>query len=297
MTLTPHKLPRRRGARAITSCRLLLYVLSFGVMGMASCGSQEVDAITVRVPEGFRAKDGTKPEPHTNTGWAHEVVHEETGIEMVFIPAGEFQMGSPASERDQSIQGRPVHTVRITRPFYVGKYEVTQEEWRKVMGSNPSVFKGERKPVHYVSWNACQEFLSKAGDGLRLPTEAEWEYACRAGTTTAFSFAGDASDLGRYAWYKGNSARNVHPVGGKLPNPWGLYDMHGNVLEWCADWHDSHYYSRSPRDDPQGPSSGSVRVLRGGALGDPPEHCRSFFRWAGRPDSGTDGGFRVVRGL
>ncbi|MCD6404609.1 MAG: formylglycine-generating enzyme family protein [Planctomycetes bacterium] len=241
----------------------------------------------LRVPTGFRAAPGTAAEPYTNTGWAKEVIHEKTGIEMVFIPAGEFMMGSPSNESGRGSDEGPQHRVRLTKPFYLGKYEVTQREWRKVMGSNPSGFKGDRNPVEQVSWNDCREFVDKAG--LRLPTEAEWEYACRAGSSTRFSF-----DDNSYAWYDGNSEDKTHPVGQKKPNAWGLFDMHGNVWEWCADWYGN--YSSGRVTDSQGPSSGSSRVLRGGSWYDFSQICRSANRSYGSPD-GTNHclGFRVAR--
>jgi len=206
----------------------------------------------LRVPPGFRVKAGTRPEPYTNTGYALEVVHEKTGIEMIFIPAGEFSMGSPLSPQEivhryggnmEWYQGEsPVHPVRITRPFYMGKYEVTQDAWRRVMGENPSRFKGDGNPADSVSWNDSQAFLEKAGNGLRLPTEAQWEYACRAGTRTAYCFGDDPGPLGDYGWLLANSKKSTHPAGRKRPNAWGLYDMYGNVWEWCSDWFDQDYY-------------------------------------------------------
>jgi len=253
-----------------------------------------LEKVKIRVPPGFSAVSGAKPEHYTNTGWAKEVIHEKTGIEMVFIPAGQFQMGSNAGESEE----KPVHTVRITRPFYMGKYEVTQGEWRKVMGSNPSYFKGDRNPVERVTWNDCQSFLRKTGNSLRLPTEAQWEYACRAGTTTAYSYGSDSGDLGRYAWHGSNSGSKTHPVGEKLPNGWGVYDMHGNVWEWCADWYDGSYYGKSAKEDPKGPTFGGSRVLRGGSWGFIPLNCRSAFRFRYTPDYAYHRlGFRVIRGL
>jgi formylglycine-generating enzyme required for sulfatase activity len=204
----------------------------------------------LRVPAGFRAAPGTTAEPYTKTGWAQEVVHEKTGIALVFIPAGVFMMGSSASELALvGIDGKSSqHLVQIAQPFYLGKYEVTQGEWTKVMGANPSHFKGdERLPVEKVSWYDCQEFLGKAGDGLRLPAEAEWEYACRAGTTTLFSSGNTAEDLGAVAWYGVNSGGKTHVVGGKPPNAWGLYDMHGNVAEWCQEEHGQGGWGRVSR--------------------------------------------------
>lgn len=189
------------------------------------------------------------------------VVSVIPGMKFMRIPAGSFQMGSKKGYRDET----PVHRVTISRPFYLQTTEVTQRQWQTVMGNNPSHFKnGDDYPVEQVSWNNAQEFLQKLnaldpGKNYRLPTEAEWEYACRAGTTGARY--GNFSDI---AWYGGNSGKQTHPVGRKQPNAWGLYDMLGNVWEWCADWYGENYYANSPATDPRGPSSGSARVLRGG---------------------------------
>ncbi|MDY0170460.1 MAG: formylglycine-generating enzyme family protein [Thermoguttaceae bacterium] len=225
------------------------------------------------------------------------------GMEFVLIPPGEFMMGSPEDEEGRD-SGResPQHRVRITKPFYLGKYPITQQQWQAVMESNPSRFKGPKNPVENVRWGDCQEFLrrlnKRAADprqGFRLPTEAEWEYACRAGTTTRYSFGDDASQLGEYAWYEDNSDGQTHPVGQKRPNPWGLYDMHGNVYEWCADWFDENYYANSAVNDPAGPSSGWLRVGRGGGWDSLAGSCRSALRSRVRPDAlGRLLGFRVV---
>ena len=194
-------------------------------------------------------------------------------MEFVLIPAGSFMMGSSDSDPDAADNEKPLHQVTITKPFYLGKYEVTQEQWQAVMGSNPSRFEGRKYPVHGVSWDDCQAFIAKLnekyrGDGAKfsLPTEAQWEYACRAGSTTRFSFGDDETDLGEYAWFCDNSGHTTHPVGFKKPNAWGLYDIHGNVGEWCADWYDRNYYEQSPGTDPTGPSLGTFRVLRGGSF-------------------------------
>jgi formylglycine-generating enzyme required for sulfatase activity len=157
------------------------------------------------------------------------------GMEFVKIPAGEFQMGS-----EEHSCGNPVHRVNIPEAFYMGKYPVTQKQWKAVMGNNPSHFKGDDRPVEYVSWYDVLGFVEKLNelegtDKYRLPSEAEWEYACRAGTTTRYSFGDSEAKLRKYGWYDGNSRRETHPVGKKKPNPWGLYDIHGNVWEWCQD--------------------------------------------------------------
>jgi formylglycine-generating enzyme required for sulfatase activity len=236
-----------------------------------------------RVPTGFRPAAGTAPEPFAETGWAREIVHDKTGMEMVFIPAGEFMMGSDSGDSTQ----KPVHRVSISRPFYLGKYEVTQAQWRAVMGTDPSHFKGDRNPVEQVSWDDCQQFLQKLGGKngatvCALPTEAEWEYACRAGTKTDFSFGDDEKDLVKYAWYGANCFGTSHAVGGQKPNPWGLYDMHGNVCEWCQDWLGSYYPADITRD-PQGPTSGDCRTVRGGGWESPAAHCWSSARLWWKP--------------
>jgi formylglycine-generating enzyme required for sulfatase activity len=217
-------------------------------------------------------------------------------MEMVLIPAGEFLMGTSGNSDDEK-----QHGVRITKPFYLGRYLVTQEQWLVVMGDNHSNFKGPRNPMEQVSWDRCQQFLdklnAKAGDGkFSLPTEAQWEYGCRAGSTTNYYFGDDEARLGDYAWYYKNSGSQTHPVGEKKPNAWGLYDMHGNVFEWCQDWYDGNYYARSPMDDPAGPATGSNRVSRGGGWGNGAGYCRSANRYCSEPgDRLRTLGFRVAR--
>jgi formylglycine-generating enzyme required for sulfatase activity len=212
-------------------------------------------------------------------------------LEMVLIPAGEFLMGSPDSNKDAQSWEKPQHRVRITKPFHLGKYLVTQEQWETVMGNNPSYFKGPKNPVEQVSWDDCQKFLGKLdtkigtqGGKFVLPTEAQWEYACQAGSKTLYCFGDNEARLGDYAWYRENSGNTAHPVGEKKPNTWGLYDMHGNVLEWCQDWWKDGYYKESPVDDPTGPLKGSYRVGRGGCWSRVAGFCRSAGRsgaWPG----------------
>ena len=207
-------------------------------------------------------------------------------LELVLIPAGEFVMGSPDSEQGRDSDEGPTHKVRISGPFYLGKTEVTQAQWQAVMDKNPSKFKGSADlPVEHVLWDDAQEFCRKlsqrVGREIRLPTEAEWEYACRAGTTTAYSFGSDPSRLGEYAWYTENSGGQTHPVGRKTANPWGLYDMHGNVMEWCADWK-KRYFSGA-RTDTVGPGSGAANVLRGGSWYDDASRLRSAKRYGTAP--------------
>jgi formylglycine-generating enzyme required for sulfatase activity len=237
------------------------------------------------------------------------------GMKLVLIPPGEFMMGSPESEEGRLDWEGPQHRVRITKPFYFGVYQVTQEEYERVMGTNPSAFSRgghnsdrvsgldtSRFPVEWLSWDDAVEFCRKlsalpaersAGREYRLPTEAEWEYACRAGTTTGYHFGNDLSS--DQAKFDQSLAGRPVPVGSYSANGFGLYDMHGNVWECCVDWFDAKYYANSPVDDPQGPASGSRRVLRGGGWGSYPRDCRSAYRNGRRPDSGNDNcGFRLA---
>jgi len=218
------------------------------------------------------------------------------GIEFVRIQPGEFNMGCSPGDRGCYDFESPTHCARITKGFEIGKYEVTQEQWQAAMGSNPSHFKGARLPVEQVSWDDAQEFLARLNaraDGFRyrLPTEAEWEYAARAGTTDKHA---GASAVGDVAWYWENSGDHTRPVGQKQPNAWGLYDMLGNVWEWCQDWYGD--YSSKAADDPAGPSSGQDRVLRGGSWADIAWNARVSFRFKGAPaDRCYNIGFRCVR--
>jgi formylglycine-generating enzyme required for sulfatase activity len=230
-------------------------------------------------------------------------------MEFVLIPAGEFDMGSPPSEEGRLEYEGPVHRVTLSRAFRIGKYPVTQRQYEAVTGENPSHFSGNiDRPVDSVSWEDAVAFCRKLGarDGraYRLPTEAQWEYACRAGSTSAYCFGDDPSLLPQYAWYRDNSGMQTHPVGEKKPNAFGVYDMHGNVWEWCHDYYYGscgsgfygwHYYRVSPNVDPQGPDIGASRVLRGGSWDDDPGGCRSADRGGFWPDCRNfRSGFRVV---
>ncbi len=217
---------------------------------------------------------------------------------MVFVPGGSFQMGSDDGEDDE----KPVHTVQLD-DFYIGKYEVTQKQWREVMGENPSSFQGcDDCPVEQVSWNDVQEFIQKlnaqTGQNYRLPTEAEWEYAARGGQKSqGYQYAG-SNNIDEVAWYDGNSGRKTHPVGQKRPNELGLYDMSGNVREWCSDWYGSDYYASSPEFNPRGPASGSSRVVRGGSWRYLSEVCRVAYRNNFLPEDGFNLlGLRLSRTL
>ena len=246
--------------------------------GLASVTADSNGMIRVRVPMFYRVRgEALPPVPEG----------------MVWIPPGTFTMGSPDTEVDRDFNEGPQTTVTLTRGFYMSKYEVTQVEYQTLMGSNPSQFTGDAtRPVEMVTWydatNYCGQLTQReraarrigTNSVYRLPTEAEWEYACRAGTTTRFSYA-DGDDpgyglLGNYAWYDDNSGSTTHPVGQMLPNPWGLEDVHGNVYEWCQDWYGS--YPGGSVTDPQGPATGSDRVFRGGSWYGNAEGCRSANR-------------------
>jgi formylglycine-generating enzyme required for sulfatase activity len=228
-------------------------------------------------------------------------------MKLVLIPAGEFLMGSAESARalpePQSEGEYPQHRVRLNQPFYLGVHELTQQQYERVMGVHPSYSKGPQHPVQNVSWDDAVKFCDTlsalpeewaAGRTYRLPTEAEWEYACRAGTTTHYSFGDDPAVLGDYAWFQANASEGTHTVGQKRPNAWGLYDMHGNLWEWCADWFGEDYYEHSTVDDPTGPATGTVRMHRGGCWLAPASYCRSAYRFTYQPPHGILVGFRVA---
>ena len=229
------------------------------------------------------------------------------GFEMIWIPPGKLMMGSPSSEKDRYEDEGPQHEVTISKGFWMGKYEVTKRQWTAVMGTEPWKIKNyvsddPDSPAVYVNWDDTQEFVKRlnAMDGVayRLPTEAEWEYACRAGTRTAYSFGDSSSQLGDAAWWNGNAdgvgEDYAHVVGRNQSNAWGLYDMHGNVWEWCEDWYGS--YTSASVTDPRGPSAGSLRVNRGGAWNRSARRNRSAHRYRYVPDDQNSYlGFRLAR--
>lgn len=236
-------------------------------------------------------------------------------LDLVWIPAGTFGMGSPASEKEgldammKAYSDETQHQVTLTQGFWMGKFEVTQEQWTQIMGSNPSRYThATGLPVERVNWIECQDFVRKLnllipGGGFSLPSEAQWEYACRAGTKEPFSFGETIStDQANYDGTKiyGGGQQGVLrgktvPVGSFPANAWGLHDMHGNVYEWCVDWYDK--CSAMPVIDPQGPTVGESRVLRGGSYSAPPAFCRSAWRMTGPPPDYRDSGigFRIIR--
>ena len=261
-------------------------------------------------------------------------INNSIGMTLKLIPAGEFFMGPPDDALEAAKNEIPSHRVRISKPFYLGVCEVTQGQYEAVMGNNPSHFSAngggkdrvagqstDRYPVENVSWLDAIQFSNKLsemegrkpfyeidgkdirvpdwnGQGYRLPTEAEWEYACRANasTPTRFSFGDNPVELGRYGWFDGNSAQRTHPVSQKRPNGFGLYDMHGNVCEWCWDWWGEGYYNQSVADDPTGPAGGPFRMLRGGSWRNAPVHARTAHRHPFGGDRADCLGFRVARG-
>ena len=224
-------------------------------------------------------------------------VKDGISIDMVKVEAGTFMMGATSEMKDPSSDEKPLHQVTLTNDYYMGKYEVTQALWRAVMGSNPSYFKGDNLPVEKVSWKNCQKFISKlnkmTGRKFRLPTEAEWEYAARGGKKSrGYQYSGSNS-ISDVAWYDGNSGSKPHPVGTKQANELGIYDMTGNVWEWCQDWIGS--YLSSSQTNPTGADSGSYPVHRGGCYNDVAWGCRLSHRSCSSPDDGYDYfGLRLV---
>jgi formylglycine-generating enzyme required for sulfatase activity len=233
-------------------------------------------------------------------------VTNSIGMVLMRIEPGKFTMGSPKTETKRE-EGEDEHVIEIGKAFYMGKFEVTQAEYRAIMDKNPSRFQGDKLPVETVNWAEAREFcekLSKKEDKqYTLPTEAEWEYCCRAGTKTAFHFGNAIST--EICNYNGNRVygdgkkgvfrKKTTDVGTFPPNKWGLFDMHGNVMEWCEDWYDENYYKNSPKQDPKGAEKGESRVLRGGSWDTPPEECRSATRGGDTPDGQHNHvGFRVV---
>ena len=245
------------------------------------------------------------------------VITNSIGMKLALIPSGEFLMGSPDSDDQAHDHEKPRHRVRITQPFHMGIHEVSQKQWADVMGTTPwkgesFVNEGDRYPATYVSWEDATEFCRKLtnrdrrvgtldpDESYRLPTEAEWEYACRAGSTTRYHCGDGEASLVEYAWHNAHAEETgepyAHEVGRKRANPWGLFDSHGNVLEWCSDRYGSRYYSDSPMEDPQGPSMGGGRVFRGGCCEFEPRYARSAQRsWIGAARRFNFLGFRVAR--
>ncbi|MBO7724073.1 MAG: SUMF1/EgtB/PvdO family nonheme iron enzyme [Paludibacteraceae bacterium] len=217
---------------------------------------------------------------------------------MIYVEGGSFVMGCTSEQSDCISDERPAHRVTVNS-YYIGETEVTQELWSAVMGRNPSYYTGSQRPVEQVSWNDCQKFINKlnqlTGRKFRLPTEAEWEYAARGGKKSkAYKYSG-SNTLDNVAWYTNNSGNQTHNVKTKFPNELGIYDMSGNVREWCQDWYGSGYYANSPQANPTGPSSGFYRVLRGGSWLSFAQNCRVARRSSNTPSlSSGNVGFRLI---
>ena len=291
-----------------------------GVPSVEEVGREPADDAPAELPRGFhqtfmvpKAGDDQYANPvvtrngglvDPQTGYAYEIWLKQPRMEFVLVPAGEFTRGSPATERDRDSK-EAQHRVRLTKPFYLAKYEVTQGQWNAVASSTPWSGKSHvrseaRNPAVFVNWDDCQGFLKGLGEGFRLPTEAEWEYACRAGSTNRYCFGDSESQLGDYAWYDGNAwdigEQYAHGVGQKRPNAWGFYDVHGNVWEWCSDWHGD--YAMGSATDPLGPLRGSCRVYRGGSFFYGAGSSRSALRFWCDPSYRYDFlGFRPVKAL
>ncbi len=283
---------------------IVLGALLVGYMVFAPGSDNSRDAQPSPVNNFIPEKSTPYPFPGPNPD--QKTYTNSIGMDFVLIPAGEFDMGSPSGEKGRYDFEDPVHKVNIPDGFYLGRYEVTQKQWREVMGSNPSFSRGDDLPVESVSWNDVQEFIKKLNekegtDKWRLPSEAEWEYAARAGTTTRYFFGDDLDTsidpkLGDYAWCADPLLSGPNPVGQYKPNPWELYDMHGNVFEWVQD--EIHYnYNGAPSDGSAWEGGdGSVRVFRGGSWRSPANVCRSAFRDGNYPGSREDSvGFRLLR--
>jgi formylglycine-generating enzyme required for sulfatase activity len=262
----------------------------------------------------FEGCDRKIPDDTSSENKSESETKIESGTNMVLLPGGTFIMGD-----EDEIDALP-HEVSVGS-FYIDTHLVTQEQYEKLMEDNPSRWKGDKNPVEQMRWSdavkycnarseseghqACYDLntwkCNFAANGYRLPTEAEWEYACRAGTTTNYFFGDDASKLKAYAWFEDNSGSKPRPVGQKPANPWGLFDMHGNVWEWCNDFYKVDYYQESPKENPRGPEAGETRVLRGGAWKFSAESCNSAYRYNENPGYadvcfGYDiYGFRCVR--
>ena len=240
------------------------------------------------------ALSGCQRRPASAPGEAPTTMTTSSGVRMVRLPGGWFEMGSEGSaETDE-----PRHRIWVG-PFLIDAFEVTQAHYEKMVGKNPARYKAPRQPVDQVRWADAVRYCNARSraeglapcydpntgrcdvdaEGYRLPTEAEWEYACRAGSPGAWCFGDDESRLPRHAWYKENQTRGPHEVGRLTPNTWGLYDMHGNVWEWCGDWYAEDYYGEGPSRSPRGPRAGKTRVLRGGCWDSRPNECRSAYRF------------------
>src|SRR6185295_10296323 len=307
---------------SLVTMRLPICLLAYFCACLAGCGRDRDSPQTEVAPAGNEL--GTTTEPTSPPPESLEYVSNSIGMKLVRIPAGTFLMGASSSEAESGEDERPQHRVRISKPFHLSIYEVTQGEFLRVMGKQPSFFsstgpgkgrvKGmntDRFPAEQITWNDAVEFCRRlsalddekqAGRVYRLPSEAEWEYACRAGSQTPFYFGNKISSRqanfnGKFPYddEQGPFLARTAIVGSYAPNAFGIYDMHGNVVEWCADRYDRGYYKNSPEIDPRGPATGTERVIRGGDWYSDARDCRAAFRYADIPDGVFYVlGFRVV---
>ncbi|MBN1419585.1 MAG: SUMF1/EgtB/PvdO family nonheme iron enzyme [Planctomycetes bacterium] len=272
----------KKEARFCEECGAAFFEMCPGCSGEIRAGTKHCPRCGVNIQKA--REEAAEPEPPQDE--ARETAIDLGGgviLPLSRIPAGEFEMGSPDDEGGRCLDEGPVHTVRIERPLWLGKFEVTQAQWGRLMGENPSHFKGPENPVERVSWYDGQAFLKKLnaiveGGGFRLPTEAEWEHACRAGSATRFFFGDDPGykELRDYAWFDGNAGGKTRPVGNRKANPWGLFDMYGNVWEWCQSLYKEYPYD--PEGGTEDPAPKDRRVLRGGSWYDDGRICRSAYR-------------------
>jgi formylglycine-generating enzyme required for sulfatase activity len=286
----------RGECRGLILCVLVLTFCAGAVLAedvkVPAAWTSETKQVKVATPSGEETKTITY---YTNS----------IGVKLVLIPAGEFVMGSPASEELRDSNESPQHKVRVSKPFFIGAYELTQKQYASIMGMIEPRFQGDDNPMEKVAWDDAVAFFKmlsqREGVTYRLPTEAEWEYACRAGSTTPFYFGATIS--ANQANYNATGVQEnasaptgkTMPVGSFPPNAFGLYDMHGNVFEWCQDWYGDDYYANSPPEDPKGPDRGDTKMLRGGAWNVKSFDLRSAAReWATTATRYGMIGFRVV---
>ena len=273
---------------------LLLTLCPIGMAAQSTITRNKPKPAVTKPKPAAKPKAKPKPAPRRNSTHHSSNSSSTTSLSaelnklinnMVYVSGGTFTMGGTSEQgSDADNDEKPTHSVTLSS-YYICKYEVTQALWRAVMGSNPSKFKGDNLPIENVSWNDCQTFINRlnsyTGRNFRLPTEAEWEFAARGGNYSRHYKYSGSNYISDVAWYDGNSSNRTHPVGTKQANELGLYDMSGNVCEWCSDWYGS--YSSYSQNDPTGPNSGSYRVLRGGCWSI--RYCRSSCRYFITPGS------------
>ena len=285
---------------------LLIMLCPIGMAAQSTITRNKPKPAVTKHKPAAKTKAKPKPAPRRNSTHHSSSTTSTTSLSaelnklinnMVYVAGGTFTMGGTSEQSSDAYDDeKPTHSVTLSS-YYICKYEVTQALWRAVMGSNPSNFKGNNLPVENVSWNDCQTFINRlnsyTGRNFRLPTEAEWEFAARGGNYSRHYKYSGSNYISDVAWYDGNSGNRTHPIGTKQANELGLYDMSGNVYEWCSDWYGS--YSSYSQNDPTGPNSGSYRVYRGGCWNNSARGCRSSSRCFNAPgDRGDDLGLRLV---